>query len=484
MGPRHALAAELAALVGDEHVLTDASALRPYRQDKSPFPPVSPGIVVRPGNVDEVSRVLALANARRVPVVPRGAGFSVTGLPGRGNPGETVVLDVRRLDRILDIDPVNMTVTAQAGVICSDLDAAVAAAGFSVRTVGVPIQHVTLGGMLSGVIGGGISRDYSIAGSNASSVLGITVVLPSGEVLQTGAGGPNVHRTKAVLGDADGPAFTPLFLGDGGSLGVKVEVTLTIEPRAEARRAAAWTFRSDDGSWDAMVMAMAARDETYRQISMSVESPSTVLYVVEAADDRLADARMDHLEAIMIRNGGQIAPEERRLEAMAMATSDSRWTSRFIGVDRGLVAYCAPVSEARHLLREVLGAVSTGTDLRWYAYLSPFTRHAVYATVSVLFDRDDEHQRDAARRVTERCYELVVEAGGYCEAHQGAGSRAMASAWSVQTAGLYRAIKSYLDPSGILNPDLWNGATGLRSDPWPVEGQAVSTIGHTRGREP
>ncbi len=110
---RHPLAAELVAGLGAGNVLQDDVALAPYRRDKSPYPEIDPGIVVTPGSVDEISKVLQLANGRRNPVIVRGGGLSMTGFLQLAH-RQPIILDTRRLNRVLDIDGVNMTVTAEA----------------------------------------------------------------------------------------------------------------------------------------------------------------------------------------------------------------------------------------------------------------------------------------------------------------------------------------------------------------------------------
>ena len=122
---RHVLHNELASIVGGENVLgEDFSA---YVQDKSPFPQITPGIVVRPGSIDETSAVMALANRTRTPVTTRGGGFSLTGFL---QSGESIVLDTKRMNRVVEIDEINMTVTAECGIIMKDLHDQCAARGF------------------------------------------------------------------------------------------------------------------------------------------------------------------------------------------------------------------------------------------------------------------------------------------------------------------------------------------------------------------
>src|SRR5690606_29597997 len=191
---RHPLHESLGALVGHEHVLGTEEIGAAYRHDRSPFPDVEPGVVVRPGSVDEVSRVVRLAHEHGWPVVPYGGGFSHAGFT-MTPPRTSVVVDMRRLNRVLEVDEENMTVTAEAGILMSDLEAAVQAKGFQVHTVSVPVRWTTLGGVLSGVVGGGLPADGAAVGDGVRFLLGLTVVLADGSVVSTNAGGSNVHRS-------------------------------------------------------------------------------------------------------------------------------------------------------------------------------------------------------------------------------------------------------------------------------------------------
>ena len=134
-------------------------------QDKSPFPEIEPGVVVRPGAVEEVTAVLELANRTGTPVMARGGGFSLTGYAYTG-PGLDIILDSRRMNAVLEIDEVNMTATAEGGIIMKDLHTQVANRGFHVHTVGIPIAYTTLGGVLSGVQGGGYPVTMAVSGTD------------------------------------------------------------------------------------------------------------------------------------------------------------------------------------------------------------------------------------------------------------------------------------------------------------------------------
>jgi FAD/FMN-containing dehydrogenase len=449
----HPLAAELVTALGANNVLQDDAQIAPYRRDRSPYPEIDPGIVVTPGSVDEISQVLQLANRSRNPVVVRGGGFSMTGFLPQP-PGQAIVLDTRRLNRVLEIDEENMTVTAEAGVIMSELDACVAARGFNVQTVGVPIQYTTLGGVLSGVIGGGLPGDVSIIGSTGRQVVGLKVLLADGSLLPTNAGGANVHRAASSLPGGDGPFLTGVFIGDGGSLGVKVEATLQITPAAPHEASGQWVFANLQNVWRALGQLAANRETPYAGIGVAEGPPWVMNFNVRASSSELLAAHVATLERVLETCGGR--PDQ----TVTNVVPDREW---FVNVDRAVVAFMfgrAQFLEAFERIRAMLDdsirerrLADLGIGVKIYIY--SHTRHAIYTSISILFEKSvPESQAQAVALATET-YELVVALGGYPEPHQGVASRIIAQAWSPTYRRVFLGLKSTVDPHNILNPGLW-----------------------------
>lgn len=459
------VAGRLAALVGDEHVVTDASALAPYSRDKSPFPGLLPAVVVRPADVDEVAAVVTLANELRFPLLPRGAGFSIAGYPPVGQV-QAVFLDLRRLDRVLEIDEVDMTVTAQAGIVTADLEAQVAARGLQVHTVAVPIRFTTLGGVLSGVVGGGIPLDSTAVGLTGQHVLGLKVVLPTGEVVATNAGGGNRHRARSTLADDDGPRLTSMFLGDGGSLGVKVEATLRLAPAARHTHADAWLMPDVDATWRAFRALMAPRElpAVWLSATSADDDAWEVDVVSTAADERLLGPAVEAVERVLRSHGGREAPAQRRAQAGDFATPGADWTSAIVDLDRALLAFAFGNRDFPDGLRSVRALLERRFAERGLADLglalkvvfAPLTRHAAYTSISITYDPSIADGREETARLAGEAYAHVAALGGYAEPHQGEAARILADAWSPAYASLVARIKTALDPNGVLNPGMWS----------------------------
>ncbi|MBN1604658.1 MAG: FAD-binding oxidoreductase, partial [Chitinispirillaceae bacterium] len=194
--------ASLREIVGDTFVVKGPIATFAYKHDASMFDGTDALFVVRPCSTEEVSRVMATANEQAIPVVIRGGGASIFGQP-KGKPGCNILLDMTRMNQVLAIDPINRTVTAQAGIIMSKLQHACSNAGFFKRLPLPPIHIATLGGWLSAAGGGG---------GLMLDTVGLTVVLPDGSIVQTGGGpGTNSNQPCPFNRYLGGPDLTSLF---------------------------------------------------------------------------------------------------------------------------------------------------------------------------------------------------------------------------------------------------------------------------------
>ena len=455
----HLLHNELASIVGGENVLgEDFSA---YVQDKSPFPQITPGIVVRPGSIDETSAVMALANRTRTPVTARGGGFSLTGFL---QSGESIVLDTKRMNQVVEIDEINMTVTAECGIIMKELHDQCAARGFFVHTVAIPIAYTTLGGVLSGVVGGGFPITLPVTGTDLHFLLGLKVVLADGTVVDTNAGGANVNRAGDFLRGANGPDLTGMFVGDGGCFGVKTQATVQISPRPQALVAGCWDFAEFDDLWRASLQLTALDALPYENIVVLQAEPLSFFYLCRDIDDARANQSAAIINRICAECGGELGPEEMQQYAMDMGVGEPDTQDIFINVHRGVVAYIIgkrtfPEAYRRigQFLKDAIeqrGMEALGVSVM--TFFSPVQRNAMYVTMSIIFDEETPGSREAVLALQKEGHRLVVELGGSPEPHQGFSSQACAEAWSPAYKGLMSNLKQVLDPNNILSPGLWS----------------------------
>jgi len=216
---------EIDLRLGSGRVSRDDTTRDYYANDIFWQPGIRPLGVVMPQTREETAEAVRIATAGGLAVVPRGGGMSYTKgyLPDRAG---SVVVDTRRMNRVLEVAVDDMYVTVEAG--CTWAQVAEALEGTGLRT--------GYWGPLSGVnatVGGALSQNSAFFGSAlngtvAESVIGITVVLADGRLVTTGSGGRRGAKPFTRYG---GPDFTGLFIGDNGAFGIKVAATLRLWPR-------------------------------------------------------------------------------------------------------------------------------------------------------------------------------------------------------------------------------------------------------------
>ncbi|MET0253963.1 MAG: FAD-binding protein, partial [Terrimicrobiaceae bacterium] len=212
----------LSGIFPADAILTSREDLVPYSFDATAMLQQMPAAVVFARTVDEVSRLLKAANAKSVAIVPRGSG---TGLSGGSVPVEaSIVVCFSQMNRILEVDSRNLTLFAEAGATTLSIAEAAEQAGLFYPPDPGSMKISTIGGNVAENSGGlrglkyGVTRDY---------VMGLEVVLPSGEVIFTG--------NKCVK-DVAGYSLRDLFIGSEGTLGIVTKVLLSLIPKPAAGR--------------------------------------------------------------------------------------------------------------------------------------------------------------------------------------------------------------------------------------------------------
>jgi FAD/FMN-containing dehydrogenase len=224
--PDPALLDRFAAIVGERHALRANAEIEPYVNEPRGLYPGKSALVLRPGNVEEVSRIMKLATATRTPVVPQGGNTGLVGGQVPDRSGREIVLSLSRLNRIREVDTLSNTATVEAGVV---LEALQKAADEADRLF--PLSLAAEG---SSQIGGNLSSNAGgtgvLAYGNARDLcLGVEVVLPSGEVFD------DLRKLKK---DNTGYDLKDLFVGAEGTLGVITAAVLKLFPKPKGREVA------------------------------------------------------------------------------------------------------------------------------------------------------------------------------------------------------------------------------------------------------
>jgi glycolate oxidase len=207
---------EFKQIAGDKYVMIDAETRQHYSHDETEKLSYLPDVVIKPRTTAEVSAIMAICNENRIHVTPRGAGTGLSGgaLPYKGG----VLLSMERFKTIIEIDERNLQVTVEPGVITEELQNAVKEKGLFYPPDPASKGSCFIGGNISENSGGpkavkyGVVKDY---------VLNLEVVLPSGDVIWTGAN---------VLKNSTGYNLTQLMVGSEGTLGIVTKIVLRLLP--------------------------------------------------------------------------------------------------------------------------------------------------------------------------------------------------------------------------------------------------------------
>ena len=468
----------LTGIVGERYITDDPVTRYTYTRDASLFGGTQSALVVRPGSTDEVSRIAALANSHRVPLVMRGGGATIYGQP-KGDPDRTVLLDMTRMDRVIEVNAQSMTVTAEAGIILGKMVHACKKEGFYMWSPFAPLHMVSLGGWISGVAG---------AAGLWTDIVSITVVLADGTIVQTGGGpGTNIHQPLAYNRNLGGPDFAGMLIGDGGSFGIKTQATIRMTKTPPKLRAAIFAFDEIEPAlelvrlhverhpvlrFDPMLVFGAGAMKNFMGDDDEV-APFTVQAMIQGHEEAEVEARLATMNSLAGQCGAQ---RNFMLDAMAEAMgtptgedSEMDWMAifnsfgipawlpfnlprqGFAGVYNKLVAW----RNERLKEAEKLG-LRVRTTWEFFTAADPST---IVGEIDVFFaDVENPEAIAFARNLMADFQRYAHSLGSIDVYNQGFMADLNASCWSPGFRRLFEAVKGVVDPNGILNPGQWTGS--------------------------
>ena len=233
-----------AAIVGDKYALRDQQDIAPYLTERRGLWHGRTALVLRPGSVDEVSRIMQLATETGTPVVPQSGNTGLVGAQVPDTSGRQIVLSLSRLNRIREVDVLSNTVTVEAGVILQTLQEAADAADRLFPLSLAAQGSCQIGGNLSSNAGGTGVLAY---GNARELCLGVEVVLPTGEVFD------DLRKLKK---DNTGYDLKNLFIGAEGTLGVITAAVLKLFPKPKGREVAFAGLSSPEAALSLLSLAM------------------------------------------------------------------------------------------------------------------------------------------------------------------------------------------------------------------------------------
>lgn len=437
------------------HIYDQPEQLIPYSFDGTAALQQLPVAVVFPQTTAQVSQILRWSTQERIPVVARGSGTGLSGgsVPVRGG----IVLCLSHMNKILEIDPQNLTLKAESGVITADITKAAEQAGLFYPPDPGSLKISTIGGNVAENSGGlrglkyGVTRDY---------VMGLEVVLAGGEVLWTG---------NPCVKDVAGYTLRDLFIGSEGTLGVITKVLLKLIPPPEARQTMLAIYDDMEAAARTVAAMIAAKIipctlefldritlqcvEDYAAIGLPRDAEAILLMETDG-HPAAVQSEAAAMQKIARENGARdLKTAANSAEADALATARRAAFSALARVGPTTILEDATVP--RNRLPEMIRFIQdVGRKHRLtigtFGHMGDGNLHPTFLT--------DERNREEMLRVEEAMQEIfrkAVELGGTITGEHGVGLAKKAflpGAVGEVNMAVMRRIKLALDPDGLLNP--------------------------------
>jgi glycolate oxidase len=445
----------LRKIVGREDILTKKEDLASYAYDGTSSWSHEPDVVVFPTSTNEVSEILRLANKERTPVTPRGGGTNVSGgsVPIKGG----IVLCTTKMNKILKIDKENMTATVEPGVVLMDFNAALAKEGLFFPPDPQSFLGATLGGVIGENAGGPACVKYGVT---KQYVLGLEVVLPTGDVMNVGS---------LTMKNVQGYDLTMLFTGSEGTLGVITKAYLLLKPMPPAKKTLMAVFND----------VAVAGENVYRVLSSGVVPGKIELldnWVINSIErlapmglPKDADAvlifEVDGIPEAVEKEAKQVEDVCRKHGAIDVrvandqAEADRYWAARRAGF--AAVFGAAPtvmaedVTVPRTKIPDFIRKVKELCQSRGIEY--NIIGHAGDGNLhpALLTDVKDKKGFEKAEETMEEIIAYAVKLGGVISGEHGIGlekKRFLKIAMDPLAIEMMKGIKRIVDPHNILNP--------------------------------
>ncbi len=414
-----------------------------------------PEFVVWPKTTDEVSQILFLANRHQLYITPRGAGTSVAGgpIPLQGG----VVMDLCRMNRILEICIPDRLAVVQPGVVYADLDKALKPHGYCFPPDPASSKVCTLGGNVATNAGGlrgakyGVTRDY---------ILGLQVVLPTGKVIRTGG---------RCIKSSSGFDLTRLMVGSEGLLGIVTEIIVKLSPSSQKTQTRLAFFPTLDSAGKAVGKIMTSGiipsvmemldskclEMVRNKGEMSVPTSQACLLIeTDGYTDAEAEYQMVKVDDALNECGAvEIRKPKSQTEAQSLwklrksiASLASNLAPNSIGED-----ITVPISKMPEALKRL------GELIDEAGYLFVIYGHAGDGNLhcKIMYDESDPKQASGVHKLVGKVFKLICSLGGTLSGEHGIGVAKAAYMGLEHDQGaiqLMKDIKKLVDPQGILNP--------------------------------
>jgi glycolate oxidase len=455
MPPQERIIEILSGIFPSEALLTLREDLIPYSFDGTAVLQQMPAAVVFAQTVEEVSRLLKVANAEKLAIVPRGSG---TGLSGGSVPVEgSVVLCLAQMNRILEVDPKNLTLLAESGATTVSIAEAAEQAGLFYPPDPGSMKISTIGGNVAENSGGlrglkyGVTRDY---------VMGLEVVLPDGEVMFTG--------NKCVK-DVAGYSLRDLFIGSEGTLGVVTKVLLSLIPKPMAGKTLLAVFDRIEDAARTVSAIIAAKIipctlefldrvtincvEDFAAIGLPRDAAAVLLMETDGHPAAVEQEAEEMAKIARASKARDVKVAQTTEEALRLATARRAAFSSLARIAPTTILEDAtvPRSELSRMVEEIQRVAERhNLKIGTFGHMGDGNLHPTFLTNEK--DLDEMHRVEIAMK---EIFDHALALGGTITGEHGVGLAKKAflkKAVGELNFAVMKRIKDCFDPNGILNP--------------------------------
>ena len=470
------IVSELTDIIGKQNVSSEPIDIFAYSKDSTLIAfnwtlqgkiMALPDIITWPETVEQISEILKYANKEKLPVIPYSEGSGVVGgsIALRGG----IILDMKKFNKIIDINDKDLTVTAQAGINGMNLERFLNDKGYTSGHIPQSLYTSSLGGWIAHRAAGQFSTKY---GKIEDIIMGMEIVLPQGDII----------NFKPIARASTGPQFDKLFIGGEGTLGIVTKATLKIWPYPEKRTFISYAFPTFEDSLEATrqilrqqifpaVIRIYDADETFRHFGHieKVKDKVMVVFICEGIG-RLVDLEEQITKETCEKNNGIECgeePVEHWFETRFKVTDTSSTPTFQMVFDTIEIGFLwDKAADMYHSVIETTKKVKGIVMIT--AHVSHFYPNGVgfYFTFAGVPPKE-KTDLEFYQEVWDTVIKTVEDCGGSFGHHHGVGinrSRWMPVEWGKSFETL-KKIKKLLDPNNILNPGK------IYESPWKERGE-------------
>lgn len=444
----------LIGIVGQENVLHTLEDRMCYSYDGT-FRTFMPDVIVRPDGTQQVVDIVNLAVAHRTPLIPRGAGTGLSGgsVPVKGG----IVMDLTRMNRILEIDAKNLVAVVEPGVVTVQFHQAVEKLGLYYPPDPASLKTCTIGGNVAEGAGGpraikyGVTRDY---------VMGLEIVTTKGEIIHTGG--------KTVK-NVSGYDLTRLFVASEGTLGIVTKAILKLIPKPEAKKTILSMFPKLEGAADTVphiiaqgiipssleIMDDVAINCVENKLHLGLPREAEAILLIEVDGDKEVVEKQGPIIADICRQNGasevKVAKDDKESEELWVARRAVSAAIVQLNPTKVSEDATVPRTQIPEMIRR-LKAIA-----KKYNLPMPIYGHAGDGNLhpNILTNKRDPEEMERVEKAVKEIFEATIELGGTLTGEHGIGlmkSPFFGLQFTPEEISYFREIKRVFDPHNILNP--------------------------------